>query len=71
MCAVESISLDDSVTLDNSKQPSLVILRASSDDDLWRLAKENRSTVELISEVNSLEEAEGNWEKYLLIPKTR
>lgn len=69
--AVGAISCDESATLDNSKLPSLVIVRAASGDDLWALAKENCSTIDLICKVNALEELEGTWEKYLLIPKVR
>ena len=60
-----------SATLDNSKLPSLVVVRAASGDDLWSLAKENCSTIDLICKVNALAEQEGSWEKYLLIPKVR
>jgi len=48
--------------------PSAVILRASSDDSLWEIAKENRSTVELIRSVNALDDMGDSWEKFILIP---
>lgn len=69
--AVGGISCDEAATLDNSKLPSLVIVRAASGDDLWALAKENCSTIDLICRVNALDEQEGAWEKYLLVPKVR
>lgn len=68
---VSAISCEETTTLDNSKLPSLVIVRAACGDDLWALAKENCSTIDLICKVNALEAEEGAWEKYLLIPKVR
>lgn len=69
--AVAAIDCDETATLDNSRLPSLVIVRANSGDDLWALAKENCSTTDLIRCVNALDETEGAWEKYLLVPKVR
>ena len=67
---VTAIRCDDAATLDLSEEPTLVILRADSGDDLWEIAKANHSTVRAIAEANGLDAAAGNWEKLILIPKT-
>ena len=63
------IQLDETGLLDLSNRPSLVILRASDQDDLWALAKENCSTVRAITEANGIGELAPGWEKLILIPK--
>lgn len=68
---VDGISCDETAALDHSGRPSLVVLKASSGDDLWSLAKENCSTLDMIRSVNGLDGEDGTWEKYLLIPKAR
>lgn len=67
VCSIGSITLspcEDSP----GDMPSAVILRASSDDSLWDIAKENHSTVELIRSVNALDEVGEYWEKLILVP---
>lgn len=68
--SIAAISYDENCPEDTSGKPSLVLLRATSEDDLWELARENCSTVDEIVRVNRLEEAEEKWEKLLLIPKS-
>lgn len=68
--SIATVSYDEDRPEDISNRPSLVLLRATSDDDLWELARENCSTVDEIIRVNRLEEAEEKWEKLLLIPKS-
>lgn len=65
-----SVTWDETEPLDNSTKPSIVLLRASSSDELWTLARENCSTVEAIVSANHLDEAGESWEKLILIPKT-
>ena len=67
--SVTAITYDESSPLDLSDQPTLVILRAGSGDDLWALAKQNHSTVRAITEANDLDAQGGGWEKLILIPK--
>lgn len=67
---ISAVAYDETQPLDNSTKPSIVLLRAKAGDDLWTLARENCSTVEAIIEANHLDEAEGAWEKLILIPKT-
>lgn len=69
--AVMSIEYSEDNTVNTSDKPSLVILRANADSDLWEIAKDNCSSVEQIETVNGLRELTGDWEKYLLIPKVR
>ena len=66
---ITGIRYDEGRLLDLSDQPSLVMLRATERDDLWRLAREYHSTVEAINDCNDLTTAEGAWEKLLLIPR--
>ncbi len=67
---LKSLEYDESSPEDTSRKPSLTLLKASSADDLWTLARENCSTVEAIVEANRLYEAGESWEKLLLIPKS-
>lgn len=67
---IKSIGFDENSPEDLSGKPSIVLLRASSQDDLWKLARENCSTVEEIIRANQLQDAETPWEKLLLIPKS-
>lgn len=57
--------------IDISQLPSLVIMRATHESDLWLLAKENCSTVEQIVELNGLRDNSEAWDKFILIPKHR
>ena len=65
---IKGISCADEET-DTSSLPSLVIVRATDKDDLWTLARENCSSVQLIRTVNGLPEQKESWERCLLIPK--
>ena len=67
---ITAIDYDETETQDLSALPSLVLLRASSNDDLWTLAKENASTTGAIAAANGLDNLTAPWEKLLLIPKT-
>lgn len=67
---LKSLEYDESSPEDISRKPSLTLLKATSGDDLWTLARENCSTVEAIVEANRLDESGENWEKLLLIPKS-
>lgn len=67
---ITAIGYDETETQDLSALPSLVLLRASSSDDLWTLAKENASTTGAIAAANGLDSLSAPWEKLLLIPKT-
>ena len=58
-------------SLDLSSQPALVLLRASSQDDLWTIAKANYSTVEEIMRVNALPDEGESWDQYILVPRVR
>lgn len=66
---ITGVEWDESAGIDTDELPTLVLLRADSREDLWRLAKDNCSTVEAICAANGLEEAEESWEKLLIIPK--
>ena len=68
---VRNIQYDENVVQDLSECPSLVILRAKDDDDLWQLAKANASTVEAITEANALDQLTVPWEKLIIIPKVQ
>ena len=67
LCSIENISLSE-YEGSQADLPSAVILRASSADSLWEIAKNNRSTVELIRSVNHLDEASEVWKKFILVP---
>ena len=67
---ITAIEYDESETQDLSTLPSLVLLRATSGDDLWTLAKQNASTTGAIVAANGLDGLAAPWEKLLLIPKT-
>ena len=67
---ITGIAFDDNETMDLSSKPTLVIMKAGSQDDLWRIAKENVSTLEAIEQANGLEKLTTPWEKLLLIPKS-
>lgn len=67
---VTAITYDENEVLDLSENPTLVILKARSGDDLWALAKENHSTVKSITEANGLDALSTPWEKLILIPKS-
>ena len=66
---VTGISYDETQIQDLSDRPTLVLLRAGSEDDLWTLAKENASTVRAIVEANALDTLTAPWKRQLLIPK--
>ena len=68
--AVGEISFDEEKPLDLSGEPTLVLLRADGEMDLWTLAKENHSTVLAITEANALESSPLPEDRLLLIPKT-
>lgn len=67
---VSAVRSDTDQPLDLTGEPSLVIIQARSGDDFWTMAKENRSTVEAITEANGLDALPEPWEKLILIPKT-
>lgn len=67
--SITAISYEEPEPGERELKPSLVILRASSRDDLWTIAKENSSSVEAIVEANGPEALTGEWEKLLLIPR--
>lgn len=67
---ISAISYEDCNAIDLCSKPSLTILRACSEDDLWTIAKENCSTVEAITEANHLSEQSGSWSRMILVPKS-
>ena len=67
---ITALALEEGQTLDLSEEPTLVLFRVTDKDDLWRIAKENHSTLAAISECNDLGSLAPGWEKLLLIPKT-
>ena len=67
---ISDISIDTEVPLDLALLPSLVIVRVSSGDSLWTLAKRHHSTCELIAGANELEEG-AVLPGVLVIPKKR
>ncbi|MBQ9412653.1 MAG: DUF3794 domain-containing protein [Oscillospiraceae bacterium] len=68
---IRALRYDESVSADLSDEPSLTLLRASSGDSLWEIAKRCHSTVDLIREVNGLEDLPQPWEKLIAIPIAR
>lgn len=54
---------------DLSKLPSLTLLKAHGAEELWRIAKENCSTVEAIVAANGIDES-FRWGSCILVPKT-
>lgn len=66
---IEAIGYDETQETDTEALPTLVLTRVSSRQSLWELAKQNCSTVEAIRAANGLDEAAGDWEKLLIIPK--
>ncbi len=57
--------------IDISSKPSITIMRANSETDLWCIAKDNCSSVESIVQVNKLSDIHECWDKFILIPKTK
>lgn len=70
LTCVDGISLDEEAATEHDELPALVIMRYSSEQSLWELAKANCSTVEAIRAANGLDTLSEPWEKLLLIPKT-
>ena len=50
--------------------PSIVMIMASSKDDLWSIAKRYGSSIEAISEANGISDGSA-WEKYILVPRAK
>ncbi len=65
-----AITYDENDVLDNTKKPSLTLLRVNEDDDLWQLAKDNCSSPEAILSTNGLDDLISARGKMILIPKT-
>lgn len=70
LSCISALRYDESALSDHRGTPSLVLMKATSEDSLWQIAKENLSSVEAIRAANHLEDAAEPWEKLLLIPKT-
>ena len=70
LTCIQGISYDESAPLDLSNRPSLVIMKASSSDDLWSIARDNCSSVEAIEAANELDRSGAAWEKLILIPRS-
>lgn len=66
---ISAVEWDEAQGIDTDDLPTLVLLRCSSSDSLWSIAKDHCSTVEEIRSANALEEAGESWEKLLIIPK--
>ncbi len=67
---ISAITYDENEVIDNSKKPSLTLLRVRDDDDIWHLAKENCSSPEAILSANGIENLLSAAGKMILIPKT-
>lgn len=70
LCCIDGITLAEEAAEEHDDLPALVIMKVSSEQSLWELAKENCSTVEAIRAANGLDTLPEPWEKLLLIPKT-
>ena len=68
---ISAIRYDEAQSTDNSEKPTLVMMRVSSRQSLWELAKAHCSSVEAIRSANALDEAAGDWERLLIIPKAQ
>ena len=68
---IRSICYDEAQSIDNGDQPTIVMMRVNSRQSLWELAKEHCSTVEAIRSANALDDAAGEWERLLIIPKAQ
>ena len=66
---ISGIEYDENAARDLSGEPSVVIMRVRNSDDLWRIARENCSTVEAIEQANDLDWSGSTWEKLVLIPR--
>ena len=71
VCCIQGISYDEGETVNTESLPTLILLRADSRQSLWELAKQNCSTMEAIRAANGLEDAGGEWERMLIIPKAQ
>ena len=67
---IRMLTLDKDAPLPTESLPSIVMLRYSSRQPLWTLARDHCSTVEAIIDANGLSEEERDWEKLLIVPKT-
>lgn len=67
---VYEIAYNEDEQLDNSAKPSLTLLRVHKDDDLWKLARDNCSSPDVILSVNGIEDLTSSDGKLILIPKT-
>ena len=70
MPITEITVLEDS-PIDNQNRPSVIVICTDGKPDIWALAKKYNSTPELIAAANSLNEAEGQSGRLLIIPKAR
>ncbi len=66
VACVTSVTEDTQTVRDTAKMPSVTLIRAGQDADLWMLARKYASTPEAIEAAN-----EGRGEGLLLIPKCR
>lgn len=69
MRAVHTLEYDESCPCASAQRPSLTVLIAKSDADLWTLAKKYRSTEELITRVNTVGDSFDISRRPLLIPR--
>ncbi len=67
---VSAITYDENAVLDNTKKPSLTLLRVNEDDDIWLLAKDNCSSPEAILSANGIDDLMSAAGRMILIPKT-
>ena len=67
--AVRELCYDEEKPINQSELPSLTVLIAPGNDELWTLAKKYGSTVELITAVNSCGEDFSPSKRPLLIPR--
>lgn len=67
--AVRELYYDEEKPINQSELPSLTVLIAPGNDELWTLAKKYGSTVELITAVNSCGEDFSPSKRPLLIPR--
>lgn len=69
--SVSQVSWDETVCIDVSEQPSVVLRRVGAGESLWQIARDYHSAPEMIRAVNHLENDRLPEKCMLLIPKIR
>ncbi|UOO36871.1 DUF3794 domain-containing protein [Oscillospiraceae bacterium CM] len=69
---IDALSYDETMPLDRSKEPSLIVTRTANGESLWDIAKKHHSSSKLILAANEMDSEENMGAgQLLIIPKQR